>query len=72
MDAAKPGMGGVWFPPGKLAPNAIHPSAGHALQHPILWHNQFPEYIQQLLVSTDNPAGTITNSDLELTGYHRS
>ena len=68
MDAAKSGMGGVWFPPGKPAPNAIQPSARQALQSPILWRTAFPEYIQQLLVSTNNPSGTITNSDLELTG----
>lgn len=52
-DAARTGMGGVWFGPG--------------LQ-PILWRHPFPSHIQAQLVSSDNLAGTITNSDLELAG----
>ena len=35
----------------------------HAL---ILWRSPFPPYIQDALVSWDNPAGSVTNSDLEL------
>ena len=34
---------------------------------PILWHLPFPPYIQDALVSWDNPTGSVTNSDLELT-----
>ena len=68
VDAAKSGMGGVWFPPGPPAPNSIQPLKSHALQSPILWRSPFPDYIQQLLVSTGNPTGTVTNSDLELAG----
>ena len=68
MDAAKCGMGGVWFPPGPPAPNSIQPLTSHALQHPILWRAPFPAHIQRLLVSQANPSGTITNSDLELAG----
>jgi hypothetical protein len=33
---------------------------------PILWRSPFPPYIQDALVSWDNPAGSVTNSDLEL------
>ena len=68
VDAAKSGMGGVWFPPGPPAPNSIQPLKSHALQSPILWRSPFPDYIQQLFVSTGNPTGTVTNSDLELAG----
>ena len=68
VDAAKAGMGGVWFPPGPPTPNSIQPSSEHSLSNPILWRSPFPDYIQQLLVSESNPSGTITNSDLELAG----
>jgi hypothetical protein len=33
---------------------------------PMLWRSPFPLEVQRRLVSFDNPAGTITNSDLEL------
>ena len=52
-DAAKSGMGGVWFLPD-----------GRAL----LWRQPFPSQVQDRVVSWDNPRGTITNSDLELAG----
>lgn len=52
-DAAKAGMGGVFFPP------------NHA---PCLWRAPFPLHIQEQVVSFDNPHGAITNSDLELAG----
>ena len=52
-DACGLGMGGVWL------------SADPAF-HPVLWRAEFPLNIQTALVSTDNPLGTITNSDLEL------
>ena len=67
-DAAKAGMGGVWFPPLKPSPLATHMPAAHALQHPILWRSRFPREIQSELVSFSNPTGSITNSDLELAG----
>lgn len=51
-DAAKPGMGGVWFT-----------STG-----PILWRTPFPPFIQRRLVSDANPTGDLTNSDLEHVG----
>ena len=56
-DAAKPGMGGVWLP-----------SAQHPLHPRTFGRPPFPSSVQQALVSTDNPSGSITNSDLELAG----
>jgi hypothetical protein len=53
VDAAKSGMGGVWFPE-KGAP--------------IVWREPFSPSVQREMVSQDQPDGTITNSDLELTG----
>jgi hypothetical protein len=50
-------MGGVWFPwDQKLLTRAAPPL------HPLLWRASFPEKIAALLVSSDNPHGTITNS----------
>jgi hypothetical protein len=57
-DAAAPGMGGVIF--------AQDQSTGKL--NPLLWHAPFPKDIQLNIVSSKNPAGSITNSDLELTG----
>jgi len=48
-------MGGVWFPPDPKQPA-------------ILWCTPFPEAICSVLVSVQNPTGTITNSDLKLMG----
>ena len=52
-DAAKPGMGGIYFDPN-----------GNSF----VWRSPFPQAIQDALVSTTNPQGSITNSDLEHTG----
>ena len=69
MDAAKEGMGGVWLPPPNQAPPlAIQQPKASRLQHPILWRARFPQKIQSQLVSLANPTGSITNSDLELSG----
>ena len=68
MDAAKEGMGGVWFPPGSPEPNTVHPHRSSRLQAPILWRQRFSPQLQSLLVSFDNHTGTISNSDLELAG----
>ena len=69
MDAAKEGMGGIWFPPIKPAqPLSIRNPKTQDLANPILWRARFPAEVQSQLVSFDNPAGTITNSDLELAG----
>jgi hypothetical protein len=54
QDASGYQMGGVWFP---RDPQPLHP---------ILWRASFPEKITTLLVSSDNPHGTITNSSLDL------
>lgn len=56
-DAAKSGMGGVFFAPtpsGEL--------------FPCLWGTPFPSEIQNQVVLWDNLSGTITHSDLELAG----
>ena len=56
-DAAKQGMSGVWLP-----------STQHPLHPPYIWWAPFPSSVQQALVSTDNPSGSITNLNLELAG----
>ncbi len=53
VDAAKAGMGGVWFP--EKGP-------------PIVWRDPFIPEVQREMISQDQPHGTITNSDLELAG----
>jgi hypothetical protein len=55
-DAAKPGMGGVWF------------DNTDGNRAPVVWRFPFPADLQKDLVSQDNPQGRITNSDLELAG----
>ena len=67
MDAAKEGMGGVWFPP-LMGPLTVHHSQPNQLREPVLWRSRFPQMIQEAIVSASNPHGTITNSDLELAG----
>ena len=58
-DAALAGMGGVWLP----STDPYYP------QHPpYVWRAPFPPQVQRELVSTTNPSGTISNSDLELAG----
>jgi hypothetical protein len=52
-DAAKQGMGGVWFTDE---------------EEPLVWREPFPPNVQADVVSFDNPKGTVTNSDLELAG----
>jgi len=54
-DASRDGMGGVWLPT-SLAPDAT----------PFVWRYPFPDAVRKALVSTDNPTGTINNSELEL------
>jgi hypothetical protein len=55
VDASGSGMGGVW----------LDPSGKHA---PLMWRFPFPDHLISRLVSSDNPTGNITNSDLEQTG----
>ena len=68
VDAAKQGMGGVWFPIQRKEPLALYPPSTDQLRQPILWRAPFPQSVQEELVSSDRPDGTITNSDLELAG----
>ena len=61
-DASRAGMGGVWLP----SPDPYYP------QHPpYVWQAPFSPQIQRALITTTNPSGTITNSDLELAGTIR-
>ena len=52
-DACQRGMGGVWFAPD---------------MPPILWRSEFPPAVQRMLVTSDNRAGSVSISDLELAG----
>lgn len=52
-DACGTGMGGIWFSPDPAF-------------RPILWRHPFDPSIIPCLVTTDNPTGSVTNSDLEL------
>ncbi len=56
-DACQFGMGGVWF-------DALH----NATAPPVLWRCRFPDHITRALVTSSNPSGTLSISDLELTG----
>jgi hypothetical protein len=53
-DACRVGMGGVWF-------DALSPP-----QPPLVWRHPFVPGIPAALVTSDNPRGTISISDLEL------
>ena len=55
-DAARYGMGGVWF-------------GNNTTDQPTLWRQAFPPEITTSLVTYENPQGTISNSDLELAGH---
>ncbi len=57
VDAAKAGMGGVWFTDNDDDDDP-----------PLVWRAPFPEEIQNQLSSFKNPTGAVTNSDLELAG----
>jgi hypothetical protein len=50
-DASQNGMGGFWM----------------TADQNILWRTTFPRPIRDQLITQDNPTGTLTNSDLELT-----
>ena len=62
-DASGAGAGGVWFPGEHLVPRR-----GWRRDAPVMWRIQWPDEIRRLLVTDENPRGTITNSDLELAG----
>ena len=58
--------GGSWMdsaPPASAARRDRPPLDG-----PLLWRHRWPQEIADQLVSFDNPAGTINNSELELAG----
>ena len=61
-DASGAGAGGVWFPAKHLIPRQ------GATNQPLVWRLRWPQQIADLLVTEDNPKGTITNSDLEPAG----
>ena len=61
-DALKVGACGLWVPTDQLVPRAGY----H--HRPVVWRHQWPKHIQDSLVTTYNPTGTIKNSDLELAG----
>jgi hypothetical protein len=54
-DASAFGAGGVWFGVGKLLA-------------PIVWRVEWPKDVTDAVVSTTNPNGALTNSNLEMTG----
>jgi hypothetical protein len=54
-DASAFGAGGVWF------------GAAQRL-NPIVWRVQWPKDVTNAVISTTNPTGTLTNSDLEMAG----
>jgi hypothetical protein len=56
-DASGKGMGGAWLP-----------TTTNSNLSPLIWRAQFPESIQNDLVSDANPTGSINNSQLELAG----
>jgi hypothetical protein len=57
------GAGGVWFPS-----DTLRPREGWKAEVPVVWRFQWPECITSRLITSENPKGTITNSDLELAG----
>ena len=61
-DASGMGAGGVWFPSASAPPRAGYTS------QPIVWQHQWPQRIRDRLITTTNPNGSLTNSDLELAG----
>ena len=61
-NASGTGAGGIWFPSPSLRPREGYKN------EPVVWRLQWPQYIVDELVSSDNPDGTISNSDLELAG----
>ena len=62
-DASGKGAGGIWFPGSDIVPRQ-----GFNSTQPLVWRLEWPSFISDDIVSSDNPHGTITNSDLELAG----
>jgi hypothetical protein len=64
-NATKSGAGGVWLPP-DCSPSS---PASPTLLPSLLWRTTWPAPIQsQLITDAANPRGTLTSSDLELSG----
>ena len=61
-DASGAGAGGVWWPS-----DQVDARRGWSAARPIVWRLPWPDWVRAD-VSSDNPGGTITNSDLELAG----
>ena len=61
-DASGIGAGGIWFPSEHLVPRDGYDN------RPVWWRIKWPQYIIDRLVTSENPHGTISNSDLELAG----
>ena len=61
-DASGKGAGGVWFPAKHLVPRRGYKNT------PVLWRLEWPQNIIDDLVTSSNPNGSISNSDLELAG----
>jgi hypothetical protein len=61
-DASDTGAGGVWF----LAQGIL--SRGLLSGQLLVWCYQWPQHIANHLITNKNPHGTISISDLELTG----
>jgi hypothetical protein len=67
QDAARSGMGGVWFPASTRLQEQLTTAGSPAkssARRPILWRSRFFNNTYHKLVSFENPSGTITNLDL--------
>lgn len=62
-DASGTGTGGIWFPSDVLVPRGSWKPL-----IPVVWRLEWPAWVLEALVSSDNPNGWLTNSDLELAG----
>ena len=65
-DASGLGAGGAIFPDGTLHPRFAAGNNSHST--PIVWRWKFPAAIIKELITSDNPNGSISISDLELAG----
>ncbi len=62
-DSSGTGAGGIWFPSDTAVPRETWLPCV-----PVVWRITWPQWVQDSLVSSENPDGSITNSDLELAG----
>ena len=54
-DASSLSAGGIWF-------------AGTCPLPPVIWRVQWPDDIRHSIISFNNPSGSLSNSDLKMTG----